>query len=77
MLEGGLYASDWGFRLSEIQTPVWLWQGEADTNVPAQMGRYLARSIPGCHATFYPEDGHISIAAWHTGDVLKALSEGG
>ena len=39
--------------------PVYLWQGEADANVPPAMGRYLAAKIPGCRATFYPGEGHL------------------
>jgi pimeloyl-ACP methyl ester carboxylesterase len=74
--EGGLYAADWGFRLADIAIPVWLWQGEKDTNVPVQMARYQARMIPTCHAAFYPEDGHISIVVNHVSDVLRALVEG-
>ncbi len=74
--EGGLYATDWGFKLADISVPVWLWQGEKDTNVPAQMGRYQASMIPTCHATFYPDDGHISIMTNHIGDVLRTLADG-
>jgi hypothetical protein len=25
------------------------------------MGRYMARSIPNCRATFFPDEGHFSI----------------
>jgi hypothetical protein len=35
------------------------WQGRADVLVPPAMGRYLAAQIPDCHATFFPEDGHL------------------
>jgi pimeloyl-ACP methyl ester carboxylesterase len=72
--EGGLYATDWGFRLTDVTMPVGLWHGEKDTNAPVQMGRYLARMIPTCHATFYPDEGHLSIMTHHIGDVLGALT---
>lgn len=74
--EGGLYARDWGFRLADVSIPVWLWHGEKDTNAPPQMGRYQANMIPTCHATFYPDEGHISIMSHHIGDVLGTLAEG-
>jgi len=32
--------------------------GDQDDTVPAEMGRHLARSIPGCRASFYPREGH-------------------
>jgi pimeloyl-ACP methyl ester carboxylesterase len=57
--EMGLYARSWGFRLEEIQTPVYLSHGEQDANAPVAMGRYLASVIPDCQATFYPGEGHL------------------
>jgi pimeloyl-ACP methyl ester carboxylesterase len=57
--EMGLYARPWGFRLEDIRTPVHLWHGEQDANAPVTMGRYLATSIPGARATFYPGEGHL------------------
>ncbi len=56
-----LLGRPWGFSLHEIQAEVHLWQGEADTLVPAAMGRYLAAAIPRCHATFLPGEGHLLI----------------
>ena len=72
--EGALYASDWGFKLGEIRRPVWLWHGEQDTNAPASMGRFQARHLSNCKATFYPTDGHISIIVNHAAEILMALS---
>ena len=72
--EGALYASEWGFKLGEVTRPVRLWQGEQDTNVPAALGRFQARHLPDCQATFYPADGHISIIVNHAAEILTALS---
>ena len=33
--EGALLGSDWGFKLTEIQAAVKLWQGEEDTKAAA------------------------------------------
>ena len=49
----------WGFALGEIRTPVDLWQGLDDENVPAAMGRYLAATLPNCRARFEPGGGHF------------------
>jgi pimeloyl-ACP methyl ester carboxylesterase len=38
---------------------VYLSHGEQDANAPVTMGRYLATSIPGCRASFYPGEGHL------------------
>jgi pimeloyl-ACP methyl ester carboxylesterase len=56
-----LYSRPWGFALKDIYTTVHLWHGEKDRIVPSEMGRYIARSIPNCRATFYPDEGHFSI----------------
>jgi pimeloyl-ACP methyl ester carboxylesterase len=57
--ELGLYARPWGFRVEDIRTRVHLWHGEQDANAPVTMGRYLARAIPECQATFFPAEGHL------------------
>jgi pimeloyl-ACP methyl ester carboxylesterase len=56
-----LYSRPWGFSLEDIKITVHLWHGEKDRIVPPEMGRYLARSIPDCRATFFPDEGHFSI----------------
>ncbi|MCC6418906.1 MAG: alpha/beta hydrolase [Gemmataceae bacterium] len=67
-----LSARPWGFHLAEIRTPVDLWQGMDDQNVPPAMGRHLARAIPGCRARFLPGVGHFWVVD-HAGEVLDAL----
>jgi pimeloyl-ACP methyl ester carboxylesterase len=56
--EALVMARPWGFPLEGIGVPVCLWHGEADNTVPVGMGRHVARSIPGCRATFYPGEAH-------------------
>ncbi len=68
-----LAARDWGFELAEIAMPVHLWQGEADHNVPPAMGRYLARAIPDCQATFVPAEGHLLVEQ-HLDEILAIFS---
>jgi pimeloyl-ACP methyl ester carboxylesterase len=69
--DGLLYARPWGFRLQDIRMPVHLWQGEKDVIVPPAMGHFLAKAIPNCRATFYPEDGHFSLAFERLEEVLR------
>lgn len=54
-------ARPWGFSPADIRVPTYLWQGENDPNVTPRMGRYLAETIPNCHATFVPGAGHFLI----------------
>lgn len=67
-----ILARPWGFRLEDIPLDVHLWHGDQDVMVPLQMGRYLARAIPKCHATFCPGEGHMLIfSRW--AEILSKL----
>ena len=68
--DGLLYGRPWGFTLREIRAPLYLWHGERDVIVPPSMGHYLAESIPGCHARFYPDDGHFSLPFGRLREIL-------
>jgi pimeloyl-ACP methyl ester carboxylesterase len=65
-----LYDRPWDFRLEEICTPVRLLHGEEDINVPVAIARHVAATIPGCQATFYPGEGHISTVVNHLNEVM-------
>ena len=71
-----LYACPWDFRLEEIRFPVRLLHGEADINVPVVVARQVAAAIPGCQATFYPGEEHLSILVNHLDEVYQTLGEG-
>lgn len=74
-LDGALLGRSWGFKLEEIAFPsIHLWHGERDNQVPVAMGREVARRLPSCKATYYPDDGHISVIARHAEEIVKALS---
>jgi pimeloyl-ACP methyl ester carboxylesterase len=68
-----LLSRPWGFSLDRIRVPVFVWQGLEDAVVPAAMGRHLARTIPGCTATFLPSAGHFWIFT-HAPEVLAQLA---
>jgi pimeloyl-ACP methyl ester carboxylesterase len=71
--ESLLTITNWGFRLQEINTPVLLWHGEADQNIPVEMARFAASAIPQCDARFYPEEGHLSLFKKHAELIIRAL----
>ncbi|MHA1198557.1 MAG: alpha/beta fold hydrolase [Candidatus Heimdallarchaeaceae archaeon] len=75
-LDGRLYTKPWGFELKDIKetTPVFLWQGELDVNVPPGIGKYMASQIPNCKATYYPEESHLSLEANHFAEILESLT---
>jgi pimeloyl-ACP methyl ester carboxylesterase len=66
-----LYSRPWGFALEDIDSAVHLWHGEKDWIVPPEMGRHMARSIPNCRATFYPDEGHFSIFLNRISEIWK------
>jgi len=66
-------ARKWGFRPAEIYAPVHLWHGEQDETVPVSMARFLARAIPKCEATIYPDEGHhLLFSRWS--EILGTLA---
>ena len=68
----GITARPWGFDPAEIITPVQLYHGEQDLNVPVTMGRYLAEVIPNCDAMMFPNEGHfLMFRYWQT--ILEKL----
>lgn len=71
--DAALYARPWGFQLKDITAEVYLWHGEPDINVPVSVGRYVADAIPNCHATFFPDEGHFSIARNHIREILNIM----
>lgn len=65
---------EWGFQLKDIQKEIVLWQGEADVNIPKAWGRYLAKELPNCRATYFPNEGHFAIFN-HWKEILQAMHD--
>lgn len=53
------FSSPWGFDVSKISVPVYLWHGGRDVFSPVSHTRWLARQIPGAHAQFPPDRAHF------------------
>jgi pimeloyl-ACP methyl ester carboxylesterase len=68
-----LLGAPWGFGLGEVTQRVLLWQGENDALATPAMGRHLARLIPDCRATFYPDEGHL-LAFEHMPEIIRAFA---
>lgn len=52
---------DWGFRLEDIRTKTFIWQGADDPQATPAMARYMAARIPNNETTFVPDTGHLLI----------------
>lgn len=66
------YINDWNFNLKYIKTKVFLWYGDDDKNVSAEMGKYYNSRIPGSVLKIYPHEGHL-ILNTHTEEILGNL----
>jgi len=71
--ELGLLARPWNFDVTAVRVPCYVWHGEQDSTVPVELARRLATLIPGCRATFLPDEGHFSMPLRHADAVLQAL----
>lgn len=72
--EFALFASDWGFRLEDITTPVHLWHGDKVRNVPISHARLQAARIPGAHLHECPGEGHMLMVD-HLEEILRTVSK--
>jgi hypothetical protein len=64
----------WGFKLEDIAFPrVHLWHGGRDPDVPVSMGRAVADQLASCNATFYPNEGHLSVLVTHREEIVTTL----
>ena len=70
--DGLLESGDWGFELSDIKIPTFLWHGEADEDVPVEVGHYVADGIAGCTSNFIPGENHTLLRR-HWKPILECL----
>jgi pimeloyl-ACP methyl ester carboxylesterase len=72
--EARLLYSPWGFDLGQMcHSQIRLWHGEQDWNIPPAIGRSIAAAMHGSQATFYPDEGHLSILVNRAGEILGSL----
>ena len=55
------FTRTWGFELSAVTVPTFLWQGTEDLMVPFDHGRWLADHLPGATVHLEEGEGHLSI----------------
>jgi pimeloyl-ACP methyl ester carboxylesterase len=76
--DAGVFGRAWGFRIEEIRfTPVYLWMGANDRNLPPRGMHHLARTIPKCVEIVYPDEGHLSTLVNHASEIFGALTANG
>jgi pimeloyl-ACP methyl ester carboxylesterase len=63
---------NWGFDIRKIQTPIQIWHGQLDVNIPFHAAEYLHKWIPNSHLMAMPDEGHF-IMIKHSSKVLTSL----
>jgi pimeloyl-ACP methyl ester carboxylesterase len=68
------FCSPWGFDVSSIEVPVYLWHGGKDVFSPKAHTQWLAKHIPGVCAKYEPDRAHFgalevvpSVLSWLSG----------
>jgi len=67
------FTRPWGFELSALAVPTFLWQGSDDLMVPFAHGQWLAEQIPGVVAHLEQGEGHLSIGVGATDRIFDEL----
>ena len=65
----------WGFDLTANATPVAIWFAEHDLMVPSTHGRWLSSHVAMATASYFADDGHVSLVCAHRSELAAALAE--
>jgi pimeloyl-ACP methyl ester carboxylesterase len=63
----------WDFGFEQIQTPVQLWHGDCDENVPLHHSTYAAERIPHATLNVVEGAGHLLLLS-HIAEITRALT---
>jgi len=67
------FTRPWGFDVTDVAVPTFLWQGSVDLMVPFAHGQWLAEQIPGVTAHLLEGEGHLSITVGALETMLDEL----
>jgi pimeloyl-ACP methyl ester carboxylesterase len=70
-----VFVKPWGFDLTEITKPVFLWQGDDDFMVPHAHSYWLEKHIPTATLIFKAGEGHISLGIKYRAEILKQAED--
>lgn len=68
-----LIVNPWGFDLNKIKTPMTLWQGALDKQVPISHAKLYQAHLPNTQLQLFEQEGHLSILYNHMDDILSRL----
>ena len=67
------FVKPWGFDLTAIRVPTFVWHGVEDKMAPFAHGEWLAANIPGVKPHLMSGHGHLSIGVREIGAMLDEL----
>ena len=70
------FTRPWGFELSAVTSPTFMWQGSEDLMVPFAHGQWLAAHLPDAVVHLEPGEGHLSMGVGAMGRMLDELLQG-
>ncbi len=65
-------AQPWGVDVESIAIPLTIFQGDADTMVPARHSEELAKRVPAARLVMWPGEGHLATIT-HVEEILDEL----
>ena len=68
-----LFSRPWGFSLTEVETPIYLWHGDVDPFVPLEHGQHVTKLLPNATLTVQPGASHLGGLAIAE-DVLREVT---
>ncbi len=66
-----LIMKKWGFNLDEVHTPVSIWQGGLDPQLPASCARFFASCLPNTSLRLMEHDAHQSTLYNHIEEIFE------
>jgi hypothetical protein len=67
-------ATPWPFSAGDVDVETFIWNGDQDPERGQDHFEYLAATIPGAHATVWPDDCHVAVLRRdHWGEVLTTM----
>lgn len=70
-----LILKKWPFKLDEIKTPISIWRGEKDMQVPLSLINVLSSALPNKRIHNYPEEAHLSTLYNHMLEILVKANQ--
>lgn len=67
------FIRSWGFDVTALTTPLFVWQGTADLMVPYAHGEWLTSHVPTAVPHLVNGEGHLSIALGRTSEMFGEL----